>query len=290
MILIKIFSSWCTSECMKNTYESYRNHIKNPKYGVNYKFTNGDNYTHAIICNTAMPELSIPKKNVIGFSHEPLYFLRMSPEFIQYAEKHIGTYYIGEKNNLSDTFVEHQGFLHRLASINYIPKKNKIMSIMVSHKKEAPGHIYRHKLVEAILKTNLPIDIWGNGTDVYRYKNDERVKTNFDDLHNMYDNYKFHIAIENFTTPHYISEKILNCLICSTMPVYWGCKNVSNYIDNVILLSQNDDLNNRLVNDINLLTKICDNPDEYYKPVNLNDQKLNKLLNFFDFIEKKFNI
>jgi hypothetical protein len=275
---------------MKNTYESYHNHIKNPKYGVDYIFTNGDNYTHAIICNTAMPELSIPEENVIGFAHEPLYFLRMSPEFIQYAKKHIGTYYIGEKNNLSDTFVEHQGFLHRLASINYIPEKNKIMSIMVSHKQEASGHIYRHKLVEAILKTNLPIDIWGNGTDLYKYTNDKRVKTKFDDLHNMYDSYKFHIAIENFTTPHYISEKLLNCLICSTMPIYWGCKNVSNYIDNVILLSKNDDLNNRLVNDINLLTTICNNPDKYYKPVNLDNQKLNKLLNFFDFIEKKFNI
>ena len=44
------------------------------------------------------------------------------------------------------------------------------------------------------------------------------------------EDYMFHIAIENFTTPYYMSEKVLNCFICSTMPIYWGCQNIGNYI------------------------------------------------------------
>jgi hypothetical protein len=37
------------------------------------------------------------------------------------------------------------------------PSKTNRMSIMVSNKNNAPGHKYRHKLVQAILQSNLPI-------------------------------------------------------------------------------------------------------------------------------------
>jgi hypothetical protein len=40
-------------------------------YNKEIALTNDDNYTHAIIINTCMPELNIPKENVIGFAHEP---------------------------------------------------------------------------------------------------------------------------------------------------------------------------------------------------------------------------
>ena len=48
-----------------------------------------------------------------------------------------------------------------------ITTKNKLMSIIVSEKQFAPGHIYRHKLVEEIIKLNLPIDIYGRGSNGY---------------------------------------------------------------------------------------------------------------------------
>jgi hypothetical protein len=239
-----------------------------------------------------MPKLNIPKNKVIGFAHEPLHFLGLNNNFLNYAKNNISKYFIGEKLDLPLPFIEHHGFLWRLPFTNIVPKKDKIMSIMVSQKNNAPGHKYRHKLVQAILKTNLPIDIWGNGTKFYNNLKDDRVKTDFpwSEINKMYDSYKFHIAIENFTTPEYMSEKILNCFICSTVPVYWGCKNINNYVNdkNVILLSNENDLNKKIENDIKLLTEIINNPDEYYNPINLNDPKLNKLLNIFDFIEEQF--
>jgi hypothetical protein len=142
----------------------------------------------------------------------------------------------------------------------------------------------KHALVEAILKTVLPIDIMGNGCKLYEHLKDPRVKTEFpwSEINKMYEPYKFHIAIENCTTSDYISEKVLNCFICNTMPVYWGCKNIKNYVgENILLLSQNQDINE----DILLLSNIVNNVDKYYNPVNVNN--INNLLNMFDFFRKK---
>ena len=53
-----------------------------------------------------------------------------------------------------------------------------------------------------------------------------------------YENYQFHICIENFIKPHYFSEKITNSLLCSATPIYHGCINIDSYFpDNIIHLS-----------------------------------------------------
>ena len=298
MKIIRFFASWCNSEECKSEFEKIYKLKENPKYGIDFSVTAADYYTHAVILNTAMPKLTISKDNVIGFAHEPIKFLNLSTQFIEYAKNHIKADYIGDKFNLPAPFIEGQGFLWRLPVLDYLPKKEQVMSIMVSHKNDAPGHRYRHKLVQAILKTNLPIDIWGNGTKFYNKLGDSRVKTDFpwSEINKMYEPYKFHIAIENFTTPYYMSEKVLNCFICSTMPIYWGCQNIGNYInnENIISLTKNldkdEDLDKKITKDIELLKNICDNPDKYYNPIDIKDSKLNNLLNIFEFLEDKFNL
>ncbi len=287
----RIFSNYYSSTILKNDFEKIYNLNNDPNYNKKFSLVDDNTYTHAIILNTAMPKLNINKTNVIGFSHEPIQFLQLTPQFIEYAKKNIKTYYIGEKLNLPLPFKENFGFLNRLPLLTYIPEKKNIMSLMVSEKNSAPGHKYRHKLVQAILKTDLPIDIWGAGTKFYNKSGDTRIKTSFTwDEYGivMLEPYKFHIAIENFTTPHYLSEKILNCFICNTMPIYWGCRNIDNYVpkENIIFLSKEEDIDKRINEDILLLQKIIENPDKYYKPVELT--KIDKLLNFFDFLDKAF--
>jgi hypothetical protein len=100
----------------------------------------------------------------------------------------------------------------------------------------------------------------------------------------------FHIAIENYTTPHYISEKVLNCFISNTVPIYLGCRNIKNYVneENIISLSNKTDLEERIKADIELLKSIHNMTDKYYKPIDIMDPKLNTLLNMFDFLDKQF--
>jgi hypothetical protein len=259
MIKIKIFSSFCSNENCKEVFEriNYSNEID--FYGINkkYYFTNDNNYTHAILLNTPMPALNIPKENVIGLAFEPIYFLNLSTKFIEYAKKHIGKYYIGDNFELPDLFIEHFGYMWHSRPPKEITQKNKnkLMSIIVSEKKSAPGHKYRHQIIEEIIKSNLPIDIYGRGSNQYTYSS---VKGTFNDAE-PFEDYLFSICIENYTSNHYFSEKIITPLMYNCVPIYAGCKNIDMYVENVIKLTGN------VAEDIKLITDIIQKSETYYK-------------------------
>ena len=42
---------------------------------------------------------------------------------------------------------------------------------------------------------------------------------------------QFHIAIENCRSRYYFTEKLLDCFLTDTVPIYWGCRNVGDYFD-----------------------------------------------------------
>ena len=80
MIKIKCFSTFCSSKLCKEKFELMDKHQLFEFYGVGKKYliSEDDDYTHAIILNTAMPKLNIPKENVLGLACEPFEFLRIS--------------------------------------------------------------------------------------------------------------------------------------------------------------------------------------------------------------------
>ena len=97
--------------------------------------------------------------------------------------------------------------------------------------------------------------------------NDIRIKGKFN-KNEMYDDYMFHICIENFSTPHYFSEKIINPLLCGNTPIYWGCKNIHSYFDDSVI-----NLTGDVGNDIEMLKRICQTPDEYRKKIDIDSIK-----------------
>lgn len=268
MIIVKVFTDWHTSKAMINHYIKIYNLENDPDYNVKYKFSDGNDYTHAIICNKAMPNLQIPPENVIGLAYEPPEFLQLNHKFINYANKHISKYYIGTiKHILPVCFIENNCYLTHLKIPDNIPPKKNNISLIISHKQMSLLHRYRHVLAEAILKMNLPIDIYGNGCNYLqnKYPDKTQIKGRFND-YEPYLDYKFHICIENFIENHYFSEKIINPLLCETTPIYLGCVNIDTYFPNNIVK-----LTGKLFNDIQLLTDICNNPNSYLKDINKNE-------------------
>ena len=311
---IKFFSSFCDSITCKLKYEQLCETGKMVNYGDGKALfiTTGEDYTHAIILNIAMPVLkNIPKENVLGLAFEPPEYLQLTAEFIRYAQKYIGKYFIGERHvkngnlpelfhrNLPELFIEQYAYLWHTPPLTYIPVKNKVMSIMVSERNFAPGHKYRHTLVQHILSAGYPIDIYGRGTSAYErgpstyergpssnergpssnergpFDKDARLKGVFQERE-PYENYQFHICIENFATNAYFSEKITNTLLCGATPIYWGCKNILAYFPaNVITLSGD------LATDMTLLRAILLQPEKYRARLNIAaiKQKINLLQN-----------
>ena len=277
MLIIKFFSSFGPSAgCIEANIRVSELH-KDPDYNTAYRFTLGEDYTHAIILNTAMPVLTIPKENVIGLAFEPLIFLNLTQQFIDYAQKHIGKYLIGEKKNLPPPFIEHFGYMWHITPLTATPVKTQLMSIMISHKLRTQGHQYRHTLCKRILNSKLPIDIYGNGCKYYSKILDTRFKGEFTD-NEPYENYLFHIAIENGVTPHYFSEKIMNPLLCQTTPIYLGCQNIDTYFPKTVLKLTGD-----IEKDMAFLTDICQNQEHYIK--NIDVDKVKQTINFANVVK-----
>jgi hypothetical protein len=93
--------------------------------------------------------------------------------------------------------------------------KTKLISSIVSKKNMFPGHKIRHEMCNKIKN----IDYYGSKFEWIQTK-DIGLK-----------DHMFSVAIENSSVPNYFTEKIIDCFLCGTVPVYWGCKNLGGYFN-----------------------------------------------------------
>ena len=278
-IRIRFFSDFCSSENCKQEYEEKCRVNEMDNYGSDKRLyiTLNQTYTHAILLNCPIvPTISVPPERVLGLAFEPIPYLRLSYDFIHFAEKHVGSYYIGHIHpNLTGAFFkEHHGFMWHIPYPQIPPtleekyykseanQRNKI-SIIVSNKMKAPGNVYRHKLATFILINNLPIDIWGNGTEMHskRFPNHSNIKGPFKDKE-PYESYTLSICIENYRHPHYFSEKITNCLVYNTTPIYLGCIEIDTYFPEQVIHLTGD-----IKHDAGRLVNISKNPSTYIREI-----------------------
>jgi hypothetical protein len=115
-----------------------------------------------------------------------------------------------------------------------IHKKNKLVSIIVSTKRNLEGHILRHNIVD-----NFPnIHVYGSG-----YNHIDNKITGLKD-------YKFSIVVENQKTDYYFTEKLIDCFVTGTIPIYWGCPSIGNFfnIEGMVTFENIEDLNNIIEN------------------------------------------
>jgi hypothetical protein len=281
---IKFFSDFCNTETCKQKFEEMCqiNTLSNYGEDKNVYFVTDDSYTHAVILNKATPDLHLPKENVIGLACEPYEFLHIDENFVKYAKQYISKYYIGDKRELSEPFVEGFGYMWHIRPEKNIENKSKLMSIIISQKVFAPGHQYRHNIANCILMNNLPVDIYGRGCHMHSHNHSAstNIKGEFNEVE-PYKDYLFTICIENFQNNHYISEKIMTPLMYNCMPIYIGCKNITQYFNEVILLT------GELEKDMNTIVDILNNPLKYYIPTSTEKNKMK--INLVQNVEKIFS-
>jgi len=257
---IRVFSSFGISENCKPVFERLCETDKMENYGPDKDiyFVDDDTYTHIILMNTPMPNLLVPKERVVGLAFEPPAFMMgdISRGFLEFAQHRVGKYLIGDATGLPAPFVTSYCYQWHITPPDREPVKDKLMSIMVSEKQQAPGHKYRHELVRAILSTNFNVDIYGKGCRFYSPA-DPRIKGEFTD-DEPYEHYHYHICIENFQTPNYTSEKYTNAVLWGTTPIYWGAKNPI-FPEYTIALSGD------VIKDMIMIRDILTNPDTLKK-------------------------
>lgn len=108
-----------------------------------------------------------------------------------------------------------------------IHNKSKLISIIASSKNITYGHKLRHKVIEKIKS----LDVFGNG---YNYITQKELALK---------DYMFSIIIENDKNDGYFTEKLIDCLITGTIPIYWGSDISDKFdMDGIIQFSNIDQL------------------------------------------------
>ena len=123
--------------------------------------------------------------------------------------------------------------------------KNKLVSVTASNKAFLPGHRERLKMLESVKDK---VDMFGS-IQLYLYGKMIRDERKFESLKD----YAFSIAIENLShevDDYYFSEKITDCFITGTIPIYYGCPNIGKFFntDGILIFNTPEELNNILDN------------------------------------------
>lgn len=93
------------------------------------------------------------------------------------------------------------------------------ISCIASTKQDLPGHSKRFEFVQQIEHSGLAIDVFGRG------RSKPLPAGKLDGLLP----YKYSIAIENTAHDDYFTEKILDCWLAGTVPIYFGSLNLESY-------------------------------------------------------------
>ncbi|SLN65781.1 hypothetical protein PEL8287_03628 [Roseovarius litorisediminis] len=116
--------------------------------------------------------------------------------------------------------------------------KSRMCSLIASAKRSQEGHILRHETIAWAASQGVTIDAIGGGYIPFGAKSDGLAP------------YRYSVVIENVRERNYFSEKLLDALLCKTVPIYWGCPNVGDFFDTsgLILCESAEDIHKAMQN------------------------------------------
>ena len=98
-------------------------------------------------------------------------------------------------------------------------EKSKTCSLIASAKRDLEGHRLRHAVIDWVRGAGADVDIMGRGYTPFERKSDGLAP------------YRYSVVIENVRERNYFSEKLIDAILCSTVPIYWGCPNIGEFFD-----------------------------------------------------------
>lgn len=111
--------------------------------------------------------------------------------------------------------------------------KGDIISSICSSKYFDPGHIKRIDFLSYLESKNdssIQLHIY-NKDNLHGFKSYQGQLTQYVDKHLGIIPYKYYFMCENNSEKNFITEKLWEPIICETLVFYWGCPNVSEYIN-----------------------------------------------------------
>ena len=97
--------------------------------------------------------------------------------------------------------------------------KTANVSLIASARRDQEGHRLRHAVVDAARAQGLDMQVMGRGYAPFEHKSEGHAP------------YRFSVVIENLRAPGYFTEKLIDALLCESVPIYWGAPDVAEHID-----------------------------------------------------------
>jgi hypothetical protein len=221
MILVRIVKNWDWPDLMRQTADQ-----KGVWDGIQFTVNPVEDCDFLIMLNNSMEtdtRVRCPKENIWAIMQEP--YMKGHSDWM--VEKHeffskVFTHYmpVNDKKYISShpaipwhvnkTFDE-------LISAK-VPVKSKKLSAIVGDAMDVPGHIKRRKFLQYIQNDkSLELDLYGKKINFIEDKWDGLAP------------YKYSLAMENTSGSNYWTEKIADCFLSWTVPIYYGCTNLEDY-------------------------------------------------------------
>jgi len=97
--------------------------------------------------------------------------------------------------------------------------KRAMCSLIASAKRSQEGHELRHRMVEAVRHDGLDVEVMGRGYTPFGAKAEGLAP------------YRYSVVIENVRERNFFTEKLVDAVLCRTVPIYWGCPNIADFMD-----------------------------------------------------------
>lgn len=112
------------------------------------------------------------------------------------------------------------------AAVTWVPDyatldfgKTAEVSLIASARRDTQGHQLRHDVVDALREEGLDVDVMGRGYAPFEQKHEGHAP------------YRFSVVIENVRADGYFTEKLIDALLCESIPIYWGAPDVDAHFD-----------------------------------------------------------
>ena len=227
-----------------------------------------------------------PSENVIRFV-----FLLEPPEIVNLSNQAIvglnnGTYHHLLTHNQELIDLSPKAHLFEFGTTwirNYeFPDKEFSISTLIGGKLMANGHYLRQEVLTNMNRIMGPKNFYVSGN--FPPKIDvSNLKVLGDNKIPLFDS-QFHICIENTKRLNWFTEKLIDCMITKTIPIYWGCPNIGNWfnLDGMIMVNNLEDIIN-VCNSLNentyneKLNAINENYEIAKKLSTIDDRLINKI-------------
>jgi len=118
-------------------------------------------------------------------------------------------------------------------------EKQFAMSTLVGTKMWSEGHMFRGQLYNRQEEIeSIPYTFYRSGRTGAIPERTHNPVFVWDSKFELFRTYQYSIAIENSRQENYFTEKLIDCFVTKTIPIYWGCPNIGMFFrtDGMILL------------------------------------------------------